>query len=62
MAMGLANGSSGYPFMALPMYRYLCGEEITSICVSDTDVPNFEVRELLQKVYYVVTIKAHHFA
>lgn len=53
MAMGLANGGCGYPYMAPPMYEYLCGVDVTQVCVTDLDVPSFEVRQLLLEVLYM---------
>ena len=40
MAMGVVQGSSGFPFMALPMYKYLNGSEISSITIEIDDKPN----------------------
>jgi hypothetical protein len=51
MAMSLVHGGSGFPFFAPPMYQYLCGMEVSSIDVRMEDVPNLEVRSLLEKVY-----------
>ena len=50
MAMSLVQGGSGFPYMAPPMYDYLCGVEIPSIKVAIDDVPSCEVRQLLQQV------------
>ena len=50
MAMCLLHGGSGFPYLAPPMYDYLCGEDASSIKVSAEDVPNVEVTQLLQKV------------
>ena len=59
MAMGLANGGSGYPYMAPPMFEYLCGADIAEICVTDLDVPNLEVRQLIQKVCPIHVARYH---
>ena len=50
MAMSLLQGGSGFPYLAPPMYDYLCGENASSIKVSAEDVPNVDVTLLLQKV------------
>lgn len=50
MAMSLVNGGSGYPYMAVPMYRYLCGGNVTADLITTADIPNMEVRQLVQKV------------
>lgn len=54
MAMGLVQGSSGFPFFSPPAYEYLCGKDVLSITVTLQDVPLYEVRELLDQVtcYY----------
>ena len=58
MSMSIANGGNGFPYLAPPMYEYLCGWDVTSISVADLDVPNYEVRELLSKVcmHYMCTL------
>ena len=48
--MSLVQGGSGFPYMAPPMYDYLCGIDILSIKVILDDVPSCEVRKLLQQV------------
>ena len=50
VAMSLLQGGSGFPYLAPPMYDYLCGEDASSIKVSAEDVPNVDVTLLLQKV------------
>ena len=41
MAISLVQGGSGFPFVAPPVYQYLCGVEMPTIELQD--VPNFEV-------------------
>ena len=50
MAMSLIQGGSGFPYLAPPMYDYLCGKDAISIEVSAEDVPSIDVTQLLQKV------------
>lgn len=50
IAISLVNGGSGFPYMAPPMYQYLCGVDMSENKVSLEDVPSFEVKEMLQKV------------
>jgi len=63
MAMSLVQGGSGFPFLAPPMYDYLCGREISTIEVCMQDVPNLEVLSLLEKVlqysHSQITIEQH---
>ena len=47
----LMSASIASPYLAPPMYEYLCGWDVTSISVADLDVPNYEVRELLRCAY-----------
>lgn len=50
MAMSIANGGSGFLYMGMAMYQYLCGLNMADIAVADEEVPNHEVRMLLQEV------------
>lgn len=50
MATSLVQGGSGYPFLAPPMYQYLCGANISTIKVTIPDVPDIEVKQLLKQV------------
>ena len=50
MAMSLVQEGSGFSFMAPPMYKYLCGIEMASIDVTVKDVPNEEVKALIEEV------------
>ena len=51
VAMGLVQGGSGIPFLAPPVYNYLCGMSMQAVKVSLEDAPNFEVQELVEKVH-----------
>ena len=61
MSMSLVQGGSGFPFFAPPMFKYLCGVEMSSIEVSQQDVPNLEVLSLLKKVYGIAELRLHKF-
>ncbi len=50
MAMSLVQQGSGFPFIAPPVYQYLCGTEMHMIELTTEDVPNYEVRLLLHEV------------
>ena len=50
MAMSLLHGSCGFPYLAPPMYQYLCRVDISAINISIEDIPNNSVKQLLQEV------------
>ena len=50
MAMALVHANIGFPFLAKSIYDYLCGVPLGSIHICEDEVPNYEVRTLLQKV------------
>ena len=47
IAMGITQGASGFCFFATSLYFYLCGTDIADIEVPDSEVPNVEVKLLL---------------
>ncbi len=49
--MGIVQGSSGVPFIAPPVYDYICGMDIDTIDVTEEDTPLYEVRDFLKKVH-----------
>ena len=50
MAISLLQEGSGFPFFAPPIYQYLCGADIATIEVAMEDIPDFEVRNLIEEV------------
>lgn len=50
MAMAIANGSSGFPFLSKATYNYLCDIPLEDMTIEEDEVPNYEVRSLLEKV------------
>lgn len=56
MAMSVIQGGSGFSFMALPMYEYLCRKDIPFINIEIDDVPNEAIQYLLQEVILQTTI------
>ena len=50
MAMAIVQGGSGFPFFASSVYAYLCGSPLAAIKVPTEEVPNFEVKVLLDQV------------
>ena len=49
MAMSLVQDGSGFPYMAPPLFEYLCG--MSTIDMTKEDVPSYEVQQLLQQVF-----------
>ena len=50
MAMGLAHGASGFPFLAPYVFHYLCKPEALSANLSEEDIPDFDAKDLVEKV------------
>ena len=49
MALSLVQGGSGFPYLAPPVFKYLCGQDIAEIRVAIEDVPNIEVHVFVKK-------------
>ena len=47
----LAQGGSGFPFFAKCVFDYICGKDVNDIEVEIDAIYNFEVHDLLTKVY-----------
>ena len=50
MAMTIVNFGSGYPFLAPSVFSYLCGLPIADIVVGTEEVPDYEIRAVIEKV------------
>ncbi|XP_064391385.1 uncharacterized protein LOC135339169 isoform X1 [Halichondria panicea] len=50
MTMGITQGGSGFSFFGSSLYAYLCGVKICDIDIPDEEVPNTNVRILIQKI------------
>ena len=48
MAMSFVQDRSGFPYMAPPLFEYLCGMSTTN--VTKEDVSSYEVQQLFQQV------------
>ncbi len=48
--MSLAQGGSGFPFFASCVFKYLRGDKIYDINVPLSEVPDPEVKAILEKV------------
>ena len=53
MALCLMQGGGGFPFLSKSIYDYSCGIPLSSIKVLTTEVPNYEVKVLLDKVLHI---------
>ena len=56
MAMGIAQIGTVFPFFSKSTYDYLCGVPIASIHIYEDEVPNYEVRALIENVSMLVTL------
>ena len=49
MCMCLAQGGSGFPFLAKCVFEYICGKDINDIKIDMNDVHDAGARDILQK-------------
>ena len=56
MAMAIVQGNCGFPFFAKSTYDYLCDVPIGSIDVDEAEVPSYEARTLIEKVWFIIII------
>ena len=57
MAMSLLQEGSGFPYIAPPVCKYLCGAELWMIDPTIEDVPNLEVKSLIEEVLNIADSK-----
>ena len=50
MAMSITQQGSGFPYIAKPVYDYLCGLNLSQIVATVEDVPDFEVLAFINEV------------
>ena len=50
MAMSFVQGESGFPYFSKCDFRYLCGVPLHEIDVALCEVPDFEVKFILEQV------------
>ena len=50
VSMSICQGGSGIPFVAQPVYRYLCTGKATGINVNNVDIPDHALRFVVDKV------------
>ena len=51
MAMALVHSHNGFPFLAKSVYDYICDVPLSLIEISEEEIPNYEVKALLEKVH-----------
>ena len=51
MAMTIVNCGSGYLFFAPSVYAYLCGSPLDTLEIGDDEIPNYETKKMIEKVY-----------
>ena len=51
MAMSVVQDRSGFSFLAPPVYQYICGVDIPRISIADEDVPDYDVRKIIEEVH-----------
>lgn len=51
MAMSIVQDGSGFSFLAPPVYQYICGVDIPRIAIADEDVPDYDVRKIIEEVH-----------
>ena len=57
MAMSLLQEGSGLPYIVPPVYKYVCGDELSMINPTIEDVPNLEVKSLIEEVLNIADSK-----
>ena len=57
MAMSLAQEGSGFPYIAPPVYEYLCGAQLSTIDPTVEDVPNLEVKSSTEELLNIADSK-----
>ena len=57
MAMSLVQEGSGFPYIAPPVYKYLCSAEFSTIEPTVDDVQNLEATSFIEKVQNIADCK-----
>ena len=51
MALGIVNGALyGFPFLSQSVFQYLCGIDLTEISVNSDDIPDNNIKMMMEKV------------
>lgn len=52
MAVAIAQGGSGFPFLYEGVYQYLSGKEASLVTVTPTAIPDFDIQQIVDKVVH----------
>ena len=55
MVMSVAQGGSGFPFLAEPVFDYLCTGRCTGISINIPNIPDPTLQFVVHKVYMINT-------
>ena len=53
--MSVTQGGYGFPFLALPVYHYLCTGKCTNVDIPAVDIPDPVLKFVLAKVNILVS-------
>lgn len=56
MGSSIAQGGSGYPFLAPCVFSYIAGEDLGDIKVAREEIPAFDVTSALERVCTIIVI------
>lgn len=51
MAMSIVQHGTGFSFSAPLVYQYICGVDISRSAIEDEDVPDYDVRKMIEEVH-----------
>lgn len=51
IAMSISQGGIGIPFLAPPVYDYICSELCTGLSMESADLPDPTLKFVIEKVY-----------
>ena len=57
IAMSILQGGFGFPVLHPTAYNYLVKGDYVGQVVNDEDVPDFQIRQLLQEVYIIFVVE-----
>ena len=60
IAMSILQGSCSFPVLHPAAYNYLVKRDYVGQVVNDEDVPDFQIRQLLQEVYIIFVVEFHY--
>ena len=54
MAMSICQGGSGFPFFGKATFDYISGQDVESLVATVEEVPDTDMRKLVEDVRYIV--------